>query len=54
VATLRPRQIVTVAFTRADGTAGSFDTVCRIDTEQELAYFYAGGILPYVLRKLAA
>ncbi len=54
VATLKPRQAVTVAFTRADGTTGSFETLCRIDTEQELEYFYAGGILPYVLRKLAA
>ncbi|MBC7506714.1 MAG: aconitate hydratase AcnA [Sandarakinorhabdus sp.] len=54
VATLKPRQTVTVAFTRADGTTGNFETLCRIDTEQELAYFYAGGILPYVLRKLAA
>jgi aconitate hydratase len=54
VATLKPRQTVTVNFTRADGSAGSFETQCRIDTEQELEYFYAGGILPYVLRKLAA
>ncbi|GGE01186.1 aconitate hydratase [Polymorphobacter glacialis] len=54
VATLKPRQTVTVNFTRADGITGSFETRCRIDTEQELEYFYAGGILPYVLRKLAA
>ena len=45
---------MTVHFTRADGSKGSFETLCRIDTEQELEYFYAGGILPYVLRKLAA
>ena len=54
VAGLTPRQTVTVDFTRADGSIGCFETLCRIDTEQELAYFYAGGILPYVLRKLAA
>ena len=54
IATLKPRQMVTGHFTRADGTTGSFETLCRIDTEQELEYFYAGGILPYVLRKLAA
>nr|WP_310522771.1 aconitate hydratase AcnA [Polymorphobacter sp.] len=54
VASLKPRQMVTVNFTRADGSTGSFETLCRIDTEQELEYFYAGGILPYVLRKLAA
>ncbi len=51
---LKPRQIMTVNFTRADGSTGSIETLCRIDTEQELEYFYAGGILPYVLRKLAA
>ncbi|PZN93631.1 MAG: aconitate hydratase AcnA [Alphaproteobacteria bacterium] len=54
VASLKPRQMLEVAFTRADGSTGSFSTLCRIDTEQELEYFYAGGILPYVLRKLAA
>ncbi len=51
---LKPRQTLTVHFTRTDGTTGSFDTLCRIDTENEVDYFYAGGILPYVLRKLAA
>ena len=54
VGSLKPRQDVTVHFTRADGTTGEFQTRCRIDTQQELDYFYAGGILPYVLRKLAA
>jgi aconitate hydratase len=54
VANLKARQTVLVNFTRADGSTGQFETQCRIDTEQELAYFYAGGILPYVLRKLAA
>ena len=54
MADLKPRQDVTVRFTRADGTTGEFETRCRIDTQQELDYFYAGGILPYVLRKLAA
>ncbi|WP_199554284.1 aconitate hydratase AcnA [Sandaracinobacteroides hominis] len=51
---LKPRQSLTVAFTRPDGTTGSFETLCRIDTENEVDYFYAGGILPYVLRKLAS
>jgi aconitate hydratase len=51
---LKPRQMLTVRFTRADGTGGEFPVLCRIDTEQELEYYYAGGILPYVLRKLAA
>jgi aconitate hydratase len=51
---LKPRQTLTVRYTRPDGSTGSFDTLCRIDTENEIDYFYAGGILPYVLRKLAA
>lgn len=54
VAGLRPRQAVTVKLTRADGTTETFETRCRIDTVNELDYFLNGGILPYVLRKLAA
>ncbi len=54
LADLRPRQMLTVKFTRANGETGSFETRCRIDTENELEYFYSGGILQYVLRKLAA
>ncbi|WP_454885294.1 aconitate hydratase AcnA [Sphingomonas oryzagri] len=54
VADLRPRQAVTVELTRADGTKETFQTRCRIDTVNELEYFLNGGILQYVLRKLAA
>jgi len=54
VAELRPRQDVTVTLTRADGTIEDFQTRCRIDTVNELDYFLNGGILHYVLRKLAA
>ena len=54
VADLRPRQDVTVTLTRADGTVVTFETRCRIDTVNELEYFLNGGILHYVLRKLAA
>jgi aconitate hydratase len=54
VADLRPRQAVTVELTRADGTRETFETRCRIDTVNELDYFLNGGILQYVLRKLAA
>ncbi len=54
VAGLRPRQMLTVHGERADGTAFEFEARCRIDTENELEYFHAGGILPYVLRRLAA
>jgi aconitate hydratase len=54
VAGLRPRQDVQVTLTRADGSTETFATRCRIDTVNELDYFLNGGILPYVLRKLAA
>ena len=54
VADLEPRQDVTVKVTKADGTSNSFTARCRIDTYNELEYFRAGGILPFVLRNLAA
>ncbi|MGK0490708.1 aconitate hydratase AcnA, partial [Sphingomonas echinoides] len=54
VADIRPRQDVEVTLTRADGTVETFLTRCRIDTVNELEYFLNGGILQYVLRKLAA
>jgi len=54
VAGLKPRQMVSVQAKRADGSSFTFEALCRIDTVNELDYFLNGGILPYVLRKLAA
>ncbi|WP_068071108.1 aconitate hydratase AcnA [Novosphingobium lentum] len=54
VAGLEPRQQVDVEVTRPDGTSFTFKALCRIDTANELEYFLNGGILHYVLRKLAA
>ena len=54
VATLEPRQEVEVSVTRKDGSTFAFKTLCRSDTANELEYFNNGGILHYVLRKLAA
>ena len=54
VAEIEPRQDVTVTVTAKDGTSRNFTARCRIDTFNELEYFRAGGILKYVLRKLAA
>ena len=54
VANLKPRQDVTVNVTRGDGSQFSFTALCRIDTANEVDYFMNGGILHYVLRKLAA
>ncbi len=54
VASMEPRQKIVVEMTRADGSKVSFETVSRIDTANEMEYFLNGGILHYVLRKLAA
>jgi aconitate hydratase len=43
-----------VQVTRPDGSTISFVALCRIDTANEVEYFMNGGILHYVLRKLAA
>jgi aconitate hydratase len=53
-ATLRPSGEVTVRVTSADGTTKDIRAVARIDTPEELVAFRHGGILPYVLRQLAA
>ena len=54
LADLVPGQDVTVAVTREDGSSFSFVAQCRIDTANEMEYYRNGGILQYVLRKLAA
>ncbi|HEX7752804.1 MAG TPA: aconitate hydratase AcnA, partial [Novosphingobium sp.] len=54
VASLKPRQDVEVEVTRKDGSTFTFTALCRIDTANEVEYFMNGGILQYVLRKLAA
>jgi aconitate hydratase len=54
VAGLKPRQDVRVDVTRPNGETFTFTALCRIDTANELEYFLNGGILHYVLRKLAA
>ena len=54
VANLKPRQEVDVKVTRKDGSSFTFKALCRIDTANEVEYFMNGGILHYVLRKLAA
>jgi aconitate hydratase len=54
VADIEPRQDVEVRVSKADGNTSSFTARCRIDTYNELEYFRSGGILHYVLRKLAS
>jgi aconitate hydratase len=45
---------VKVTATDADGCQKQFEVLSRVDTPQEAEYFRHGGILPYVLRQLAA
>jgi aconitate hydratase len=54
LANLEPGQDVDVKVTRADGSTFIFTALCRIDTANEMEYYKNGGILQYVLRKLAS
>ncbi|ANY19684.1 Aconitate hydratase 1 [Tsuneonella dongtanensis] len=54
LADIQPGQDVEVEVTKADGSTTSFTALCRIDTANELEYYFNGGILHYVLRKLAS
>ncbi len=50
---LEPQVTMTATITEADGQSRDIQLLCRIDTEDELAYYRHGGILQYVLRNLA-
>lgn len=52
--TITPRQDVNVKITYADGSTKEITALCRIDTENEVDYYRNGGILHYVLRRLAS
>ncbi len=54
LATAKPRQRMIVEITSSSGDKVAIPIVCRIDTVDEVEYFRNGGILPYVLRNLAA
>ncbi|MBA3526991.1 MAG: aconitate hydratase AcnA [Pseudomonadota bacterium] len=54
VAGVEPQQEVEVTVRKADKSEFTFTARCRIDTYNELEYFRSGGILHYVLRRLAA
>ncbi len=51
---LKPRQTLQAEIAFTDGTTKLVPLLCRIDTLDELEYFNNGGILQYVLRRLAA
>ena len=51
---LEPHQRVTVEVTDDAGATRAFETICRLDGAIEVDYYRAGGILPAVLRRIAA
>ncbi|CZH97665.1 TPA: aconitate hydratase AcnA [Legionella pneumophila] len=51
---LTPGAIVPVTIERQDGGIEKIETLCRIDTADELEYYKNGGILQYVLRKISS
>ena len=52
--TLQPRQMVQVTAISGDGSVKQFETVARVDTPIEVDYLHNGGILHYVLRRMAS
>jgi len=49
---VQPKETVKVEIKYADGTMKTIETLCRIDTENEIEYYKNGGILQYVLRNM--
>ena len=52
IADLQAKQELTLQIERADGRCEALNVACRLDTEQEVAYFKSGGILNHVLLNL--
>jgi aconitate hydratase len=52
--TLQPRQLVQVTAIGGDGSVKQFETIARVDTPIEVEYLRNGGILHYVLRRMAS
>ena len=51
---IEPRQHLDLTIRREDGSTQTFVVQSRLDTENEIAYYRAGGILQFVLNKLVA
>lgn len=49
---LQAKQKLTVEIVRANGQRQAIEVLCRIDTDQEVAFFQSGGILNHVLLEL--
>ena len=54
VALLNDLRAPIVVTAELDGQKKTFEALARIDTPQEGEYYRNGGILPFVLRQLAA
>ncbi len=48
---ISPNQVITVAVTRPDSSTDTFNTIARLDSPTEVAYYQNGGILQFVLRR---
>ncbi|RJP02206.1 aconitate hydratase AcnA [Exiguobacterium sp. RIT452] len=48
---VRPRDVVEVTATAADGKVTKFEAIARFDSEVDIDYYRHGGILPMVLRE---
>ena len=51
---LTPRQTIKVTATKLEGAVVEFNTIARVDTPIEVDYLRNGGILHYVLRRMAS
>jgi len=54
IGNLSPRMDLTLVIHRGDGKVDKVAVMCRVDTLDEVEYYRHGGILPYVLRGMAA
>ena len=54
IADLKPRQTLQAEIRMGDGRMETVPLLARIDTLDELEYFRNGGILHYMLRRMAA
>ncbi|MGE4319054.1 MAG: aconitate hydratase AcnA [Deferribacterales bacterium] len=50
---VKPRAVMKVTAKKPGGKEIQFDALCRLDTDVEIEYFKHGGILAYVLRRMA-
>ncbi len=50
---LAPQKDLTLRITREDGSSEEVPVLCRVDTDDEMAYYKNEGILHYVLRQMA-